>query len=73
MKNEHHYIPFSEVRGRMSIGNFFRKVGSAFGKQIKKFQINSKRKEEIRIIKEKYLSQLSHRELVQIYKAYFDK
>ena len=72
MKNEHHYAPFSEVR-RMSIGNFFRKVGSTFGKQIKKFQINSKRKEEIRIIKEKYLSQLSHRELVQIYKAYFDK
>jgi len=72
MKNEHHYALFSEVR-RMSIGNFFRKVRSAFGKQIKKFQINSKRKEEIRIIKEKYLSQLSHKELVQIYKAYFDK
>ena len=54
----------------MGIGNFFKKVGSAIGKQIKKAQINSKRREEIRIIKEKYLSQLSHRELVQIYKAY---
>jgi len=55
----------------MGIGNFFKKVGSAIGKQVKKSQINSKRKEERRIIKEKYLSQLSHRELVQIYKTYF--
>ena len=55
----------------MGIGNFFKKVGSAIGKQVKKSQINSKRKEEIRVIKEKYLSQLPHRELVQIYKTYF--
>ncbi len=55
----------------MGIGNFFKKVGSAVGKQVKKSQINSKRNEEIRITKEKYLSQLSHRELVQIYKTYF--
>lgn len=54
----------------VGIGGFFKKVGSAIGKQVKKSQINSKRKEEIKIIKEKYLSQLSHRELVQIYKTY---
>jgi len=57
----------------MGIGDFLKKVGSAIGKQVKKSQINSKRKEEIRIIKEKYLSKLSHRELVQIYKMYFGK
>ncbi len=54
----------------MGIGNFFKKVGSVIEKQVRKSQINSKRKNEIRIIKEKYLSQLSHRELVQIYKTY---
>ena len=54
----------------MKIKSFFKKIGSAIGKQAKKFQINSKRNEEIRNIKEKYLSYLSHRELVQIYKAY---
>lgn len=54
----------------MGIGGFFKKVASAIGKQVKKSQINSKRKEEIRILKEKYLSQLSHKELVQIYKTY---
>ena len=57
----------------MRIRNFFKKVGSVIGKQVKKSQINSKRKEEIRIIKEKYLSQLSHRELVQIYKTYLSE
>lgn len=55
----------------MGIGNFFKKAGSVIGKRVEKSRINSKRKEEIRIIKEKYLSQLSHRELVQIYKTYF--
>jgi len=54
----------------MSIGKLFKTAGSAIGKQVKKSQINSKRNEEIIIIKEKYLSQLSHRELVQIYKTY---
>ncbi|CAD7771528.1 hypothetical protein AIOGIFDO_01050 [Candidatus Methanoperedenaceae archaeon GB37] len=53
----------------MSIGKLFKTAGSAIGKQVKKSQINSKRNEEIIIIK-KYLSQLSHRELVQIYKTY---
>ncbi len=57
----------------MRIGGFFKKVESAIGKQVKKSQINSKRKEEIRIIKEKHLSQLSHRELVQIYKTYLSE
>ena len=55
----------------MGIGNFFKKIVSTIGKQVKKSQINSKRKEEIKIIKEKYLSQLYHHELVQIYKTYF--
>ena len=55
----------------MGIGKFFKKVGTAIEKQVKKSQINSKRNEEIRIIKEKYLSHLSHRELIQIYKTYF--
>ena len=55
----------------MGIGKFFKKVGTTIEKQVKKSQINSKRNEEIRIIKEKYLSQLSHRELIQIYKTYF--
>jgi len=54
----------------MGIGKLFKEVGTAIGKQVKKSQINSKRNEEIRIIKEKYLSRLSHRELVQIYKTY---
>ncbi|MHC1572348.1 MAG: hypothetical protein ACXQTM_08405 [Methanosarcinales archaeon] len=54
----------------MGIGKLFKKAGTAIGKQVKKSQINSKRNEEIRIIKEKYLSKLSHRELVQIYKTY---
>jgi len=57
----------------MSIGHFFKKVGTTIEKQVKRSQINSKREEEIRIIKEKYLSQLSHRELVQIYKTYFEE
>jgi len=55
----------------MGIGNLFKKIGSAVGKQVKKSQINSKRREEIRIVKEKYLSQLPHSWLVQIYKTYF--
>ena len=57
----------------MRISGFFKKVGSAIDKQVKKSQINSKRKEEIRILKEKYLSRLSHRELVQIYKTYLSE
>ncbi len=57
----------------MGIGNFFKRVGSTIGKQIKKSQINFKRREEIRVVKEKYLSQLSHRELVQIYKTYLSE
>ena len=55
----------------MNIGKFFKKVETVIGKQVKKSQINSKRNEEIRRIKEEYLSKLSHRELVQIYKTYF--
>ena len=51
----------------MGIEKLFKKVGTAIGKQVKKSQINSKRNEEIGVIKEKYLS---HRELVQIYKTY---
>ncbi len=54
----------------MAIGNFFKKVGTAIEKQVRKFQINSERDEKIRDVKEKYLSRLSHRELVQIYKTY---
>lgn len=54
----------------MGIERLFKKVGTAIGKQVKKSQINSKRNEEIGVIKEKYLSQLSHHELVQIYKTY---
>jgi len=54
----------------MGVGNFFKKVGTAIKKEIEKSQINSKQNDEIRIVKEKYLSKLSNRELVQIYKAY---
>ena len=54
----------------MGISGLFKKVGSAIGKQVKKYQINSKRKEEIKIVKEKYPSRLSHKELVQLYKTY---
>ena len=55
----------------MGIGNFFKRVGTAIEKQAKKFEINFKRNEKIRTIKVKYLSKLSHRKLVQIYKTYF--
>ncbi|RLG18323.1 hypothetical protein DRN75_02035 [Nanoarchaeota archaeon] len=54
----------------MGIDSFFKKIGSSIGKQVKKSQINLKQRGEIRTIKEKYLSKLSHRELVQIYKTY---
>jgi len=55
----------------MGIRKFFKKIGSTIGKQVEKSQINLERKRKIREVKEKYLSELSHRELVQIYKAYF--
>ncbi len=57
----------------MSIGSIFKKIGSTVSKQAKKAQINSKRKKDIEITKEKYLSHLSSRELVQIYKAYLSE
>jgi len=53
----------------MGIGDFFKKVGESIKKETEKFKINLQRNKEIRIIKEKYLSQLSHSELVQIYKS----
>lgn len=54
----------------MGLIDFVEKIKSTVGKQIEKHQINSKKNEEIRIIKERCLSQLSHKELVQIYKAF---
>lgn len=55
----------------MAIGDLFSKLKSSISKQMQKSQIESRRTEEIRILKESYLSRLSHQELVQIYKTYF--
>jgi len=54
----------------MGVGDLFKKIGTTMKKQTQKAKINSKRKRELQLIKEKYLGQLSHRELVQIYKTY---
>ena len=55
----------------MGVKRFLKKVGNFVGEQVKKSQIDLKRRGELRTVKEKYLSKLSHRELIQIYKTYF--
>ncbi len=55
----------------MGIKDAFKKLDSAIKKSIDKTKIENERKEELRILKEKYLSNLSHKELVQIYKWAF--
>ena len=54
----------------MGIGGLIKKVGTAVKKQTQKAKINSMRRRELQMIKEKYLGQLSHSELVQMYKTY---
>lgn len=54
----------------MRIGSILKKIGEGIKKTTQKIKIESKRRGEILQLKEKYLSMLSHRELVQIYKTY---
>lgn len=56
----------------MGIKSIFKKIGEGIKKSAQKMKIESKRRQEILQLKEKYFSQLSHRELVQIYKAYLE-
>ncbi len=55
----------------MGIKNTFKKLGSVIKKSIDKTRIENERKEKLRELKNKYLSKLSHRELVQMYKWAF--
>ena len=56
----------------MGIGSIFKKIGESIKKSAQKMRIESERREKIRRLKEKYLSKLSHRELVQIYRTYIE-
>jgi len=57
----------------MGIGSIFKKIGESIKKSAQKLRIESERRERIRCLKEKYLSRLSHRELVQIYRTYIEE
>jgi len=57
----------------MGIGEFFKKIGGEISKKIKASQINAEWDEELKNLKAKYLSQLSHKELVQIYKTVLEE
>jgi len=57
----------------MGIGEFFKKIGGEISKKIKESQINAEWDEELKNLKAKYLSQLSHKELVQIYKTVLEE
>lgn len=54
----------------MRIGSLFKKIGESIKKGVKKIEVESARRREIKLLKEKYLSQLSKKELVQLYKIY---
>lgn len=57
----------------MGIKEFLGKIRDSIQKQVEKMKIDTQRSREIKIVKEKYLSKLSHKELVQIYKMYLEK
>ena len=54
----------------MGIGSIFKKIGESIKRSVKKIEVESARRREIKLLKEKYLSQLSKKELVQLYKIY---
>ena len=56
----------------MGMGSIFKKIGEGIKKSAQRMKIESRRREEIFQLKERYLSMLSHRELVQIYKTYVE-
>ncbi|MCD6371324.1 MAG: hypothetical protein J7L39_01235 [Candidatus Aenigmarchaeota archaeon] len=57
----------------MALVNFLKKINDSLVKLANEYQINAKRRKELVIIKEKYLSHVPYRKLVQIYKMYFQQ
>ncbi|MBU5689841.1 MAG: hypothetical protein QXM68_02995 [Candidatus Aenigmatarchaeota archaeon] len=55
----------------MGMGSFLDKITNTAKKFTEKIQTDVKRREEIKILKEKYLSRLSQKELITLYKMYF--